>query len=77
MSLAKPQAAVSRNLFLSFILFFSFFLSLTVVPAGSLSRGGDVTVYVLHINQPSLPTLYSVLVSVSLSLWPFQLYFIP
>ena len=38
-----------------------------VVPAGSPSRGGDVTVYVKNINQPSLPTLffYSVLVSVS------------
>ena len=36
------------------------------VPAGSPSRGGDVKVYVLDINQPSLPTpFYSVLVSVS------------
>ena len=26
------------------------------VPAGSPSRGGDVTVYVFDINQPSLPT---------------------
>ena len=26
------------------------------VPAGSPSRGGDVTVYVLDISQPSLPT---------------------
>ena len=35
------------------------------VPAGSPSRGGDVTVYVPDINQPSLPTpFYSVLVSV-------------
>ena len=38
-------------------------------PAGSPSRGGDVTVYVLDINQPSLPTLFSffssLLVSVS------------
>ena len=32
----------------------------------SPSRGGDVAVYVLDINQPSLPTpFYSVLVSVS------------
>ena len=36
------------------------------VPACSSSRGGDVTVYVLDINLPSLPTpFYSVLVSVS------------
>ena len=36
------------------------------VHAGSSSRGGDVTVYVKDINQPSLPTpFYSVLVSVS------------
>ena len=39
---------------------------LTSVLVGSLSRGGDVAIYVLDINQPSLPTLfYSVLVSVS------------
>ena len=35
------------------------------VPGGSHSRGGDVAVYVVDINQPSLPTpFYSVLVSV-------------
>ena len=41
--------------------------SLTVlVPTGSPSRGGDVMVYVVDINQPSLPTpFYSVLVSSS------------
>ena len=39
------------------------------VPAGSPSRGGDVTVYVLDINQPSLPTpFYSVLVSISVTI---------
>ena len=37
-----------------------------LVPAGSPSRGEDVAVSVLDVNQPSLPTLfYSVLVSVS------------
>ena len=37
-----------------------------VVPTGSTAHGGDVAVYVLDINQPSLPTsFYSVLVSVS------------
>ena len=37
-----------------------------VVPMGPPSRGGDVTVYVKDINQPSLPIpYYSVLVSVS------------
>ena len=36
------------------------------VPAGSPSRGGDVTVYVLDLDQPSLPTpFYSVLASIS------------
>ena len=36
------------------------------VPAGSPSRGGDVTVYVFDVNQPRLPTpFYSVLVSIS------------
>ena len=36
-----------------------------VDPAGSLSRGGVVAVYVLDITQPSCPLLFSVLVSVS------------
>ena len=38
-----------------------------LVFAGSPSRGGDVTVYVVDINKPSLPApfFYSVLVSVS------------
>ena len=36
------------------------------VPDGSPSRGGDVMVYVLYINKPSLPTpFYSVLLSIS------------
>ena len=36
------------------------------VPADSSSRDGDVAVYAVDINQPSLPTpFYSVLVSVS------------
>ena len=37
-----------------------------IIPTGSLSCGGDVTVYVYDINQPSLPTpFYSALVSIS------------
>ena len=40
--------------------------TLTTVPTGSPSRGGDVAVYVFNINQPSLTTpFYSVLESVS------------
>ena len=36
------------------------------VPAGSPLRGGDVAVYVPHINQPSLPTpFHPVLESIS------------
>ena len=47
-------------------------------PVGSPSRSGDVVVYVKDINQPSLPApFYSVLVCLFMSLWPFQLYFIP
>ena len=39
---------------------------LSRVRAGSPSRGGDVAVYVLDINQPSLPTpFYSILASLS------------
>ena len=42
------------------------FLPMVFVPTGSPSHGGDVAVYVLDINQLSLPTpFYSVLVSVS------------
>ena len=41
-------------------------LTVNSIPAGSPSRGGDVAVYVVGINQPSLPTpFYSVLVSAS------------
>ena len=47
------------------------------VPAGSPSRGGDVTVYVLDISQPSSPTLSILFLYLFLSLWPFQLHFIP
>ena len=44
----------------------SLFASFILVPAGSPSPGGDVTVYVYDMNQPSLPTPFnSVLVSVS------------
>ena len=39
---------------------------LLLVPARSPSRGGDVTIYVSDITQPSLSTsFYSVLVSIS------------
>ena len=41
-------------------------VSLVIVLTAPPSRGGDVTVYVSDINQPSLPTpFYSVLVSIS------------
>ena len=47
---------------------FGCLLLLSLVPAGSPSRGGDVAFHVMDINQLSLPTLfYSVLVSVSVS----------
>ena len=47
------------------------------VPSSSPSRSGDTTVYVLDINQPSLHTLCILFLCLFLSLWPFQLYFIP
>ena len=41
-------------------------LTSALVPAGSLSRGGDIAFYVFDINQPSLSIpFYSVLVSIS------------
>ena len=47
------------------------------VPAGTPSRGGDVAIYVFDTNQPSLPTPFNLFLCLFLSLWPFQLYFIP
>ena len=44
---------------------------MSVVPAGSPSRGGDVKVYVLDINQPSLPTLFTLFLCLLLSCGPF------
>ena len=41
------------------------------VPAGSPSRGGDVKVYVLDINQPSLPTPFTLFLCLFLSCGPF------
>ena len=48
----------------------SIVLSFLIVPAGSTSRGGDVTVYAFDINQPSLPTLFILLLCLFLFLWP-------
>ena len=45
--------------------------SINYVPAGSPSRGGDVKVYVLDINQPSLPTPFTLFLSLFLSCGPF------
>ena len=47
------------------------------VPVGSHSYGGDVAVYVLDINQLSLPLLFILFWCLFLCLWPFQLYLIP
>ena len=41
------------------------------VSADSLSRGGDVAVYVIDINQPNLPTpFYYVVMSISVFMAP-------
>ena len=42
-----------------------------IVPAGSPSRGGDVKVCVLDINQPSLPTPFTLFFGLFLSSGPF------
>ena len=68
-----------RASFLHFHLpFFVFVSSLSLsVPTGSPSRDGDVAVYVLDINQSSLPTpFHSALVSVSVFM-ALSTYFIP
>ena len=54
-------------------------VSISVVMALSMVRGGDVAVYVYDMNQPSLPTpsFFILFLCLFLSLWPFQLYFIP
>ena len=56
---------------------FTLTIMISSIPAGSPSRGGDVTVYVLDINQPSLPTLFILFLCLFLSPWSFQLYFLP
>ena len=52
---------------ISILTVFSMIISpLVFVPAGSPSRGGDVTVYVFDTNQLSLPApFYSTLLSIS------------
>ena len=59
--------------------FITLYVIIMSVPPGSPSRGGDVAVYVFDVNQPSLPIpfFYILLLCLFLSLWPFQLYFIP
>ena len=42
------------------------------VPAGSPSPGGDVTGYVFNIDQPSLPTPFSLFLCLCLSYGPFN-----
>ena len=62
----KPTELAHSFFFYSVLVSVSVFMALSTV---FHSCGGDVTVYVLDINQPSLPTpfffFYSVLVSVS------------
>ena len=48
-----------------------------LVPAGSPSRNGDVAVCVLTWTNRSCPLLFILSLCLFLSLWPFQLYFIP
>ena len=43
-----------------------------VVPVGSTSRGGDVTVYVFNMNQPSLPTPFILFLRLFLCYGPFN-----
>ena len=45
--------------------------SLRPVPVGSPSHGGDVKVHVLDINQPSLPTPFTLFLCLFLSYGPF------
>ena len=47
------------------------FLSVISVPVGSPSRGGDVKVVVLDINQPSLPTPFTLFLCLFFSYGPF------
>ena len=50
--LTQPSILIRHNLFC----FDKAVAHTSAVPAGSLSRGGDVALYVFDINQPSLPT---------------------
>ena len=66
-----------KERFLSFIFLNEEYFPHSLVPPDSPSRGGDVTVYVKDINQPSLPTHFTLSLCLFLSLRPFKLYFIP
>ena len=70
-----PLLSFKGLLGIDIVFFFCLFIDtcLFISPRGFTSRGGDVTVYVFNINQPSLPTpFYSVFVSISLSYGPFN-----
>ena len=47
------------------------------VPAGSASRGRDVTIYVWHRPAELVHSFFILFLRLFLSLWPFQQYFIP
>ena len=53
-----------------------FYIVIMHVPAGSLHVVGMLR-FMSDINQPSLPAPFTLLLGLFLSLWPFQLYFIP
>ena len=64
--MAKGSEAKRDYFARAFALLFYLKFFYPFIPAGSPSRGGDVTVYVCDINQPCLPTpFYSVLVFIS------------
>ena len=54
------------------VLFLLLLLLLKFVPAGSPSRGGDATVYVQDMNQPSLLTPFYTVLGLFLCFGPFN-----
>ena len=68
--IAIHATLTARDFFLAYFYPSGPFTSIFSVPAGTPSRGGDVKVYVLDINQPSLPTPFTLFLRLFLSNGP-------
>ena len=76
-SMRGLQACTCARRALQVYIYYHHRLCRLCISAGSPSRSKDVMVYVFDINQLACPLLFVLFLCLFLSLWPFQLYFIP